>query len=167
MIPAGHADVQAKTLQVDALQGANLLNVAKDVSLTVNDVAGSGVLTKRGEGLLKVRNAGKSTAVNVEAGTLWCEHGSLGTVTVQNGGTLRGSGRFGKVTVNNGTLVIGNSPGYRQYNGGTLTLNKATPEFSVDGLKKGSLCPQWFGLGFRHIFQYRCVRRQHLCTQCR
>ncbi len=89
--------------------------------LADNNNSGTGVLaiSKTGTGVQTLTGTSTYTgATNVTAGTLVINGNiSTSTTTVQNGGTLAGSGTTGSVTINNGgTLAPGTSPG-------TLTIS--------------------------------------------
>ncbi|MCX5514797.1 hypothetical protein C3941_10590 [Kaistia algarum] len=78
---------------------------------------GSGTLTKQGTGtlLLTGDSSGFAGATTVAAGTLRVGDGTSGalggTLQVDAGATLRGSGTIGGATTIDGTLAAGNSPG--------------------------------------------------------
>ena len=152
-VDEAHDGAHIGTVQVDATQGLNLLEVQKGVELTVENVAGSGLLTKTGEGTLKIAKDTNTSinvkagvmelngdasaftgAVTVDGGTLLSENGALGDITLNNGGTLQGSGKFKNVTVNGGTLSVGDAPAQQKFTDkGVLTLSQATLEFYVAG----------------------------------
>lgn len=140
------ADHSAKTVQVNATYGLNLLEVQQEVTLTVENVAGSGLLTKTGEGTLKLTDKDGGGKIAVQEGVLECGNGTLAEITL-NGGKLQGGGKFNKVTVNGGTLAVGNAPDYQQYSGGgVLTLSQAALEFHIDGFNKEA--SKWNGYGW-------------------
>ena len=155
-VDEAHDGAHIGTVQVDATQGVNLLEVQKGVELTVENVAGSGLLTKTGEGTLKIAKDTNTSinvkagvmelngdasaftgAVTVDGGTLLSENGALGDITLNNGGTLQGSGKFKNVTVNGGTLSVGDAPAQQKFTDkGVLTLSQATLEFYVAGWER-------------------------------
>ena len=155
-VDKAHDGAHIGTVQVDATQGLNLLEVQKGVELTVENIAGSGMLTKTGEGTLKISQDANTTinvkagvvevagdassftaAVTVDGGTLLSKNGAVGDITLNNGGTLHGSGKYKNVTVNGGTLSVGNSPGQQRITG-TLTLSHANLEFYVAGWEEAA-----------------------------
>lgn len=149
-------DNSVQTIKVDALQGTNFAAVQEGVTLTAGEVIGSGTLTKSGKGTLQV-STDSATAINikegmvhfvgqaadtgaritVDGGTLLCENGTLGEITLNSGGTLHGGGKYKNVTVNGGTLAVGNSPGQQRITG-SLTLTHANLEFYVAGWEKAA-----------------------------
>jgi autotransporter-associated beta strand protein len=98
------ANIAANTITTDAFVGA-----------TINSVlAGSAGMTKAGTGTLTLGGISTYTGpTSVEAGKLVVSGSIAGsTVTVNNGGTLAGSGTVGGIVLNLGsTLSPGNSPG--------------------------------------------------------
>ena len=145
-VDEAHDGAHIGTVQVDATQGLNLLEVQQEVTLTVENVAGSGLLTKTGEGTLKLTDKDGGGKIAVQEGVLECANGTLAEITL-NGGKLQGGGKFNKVTVNGGTLAVGNAPDYQQYSGGgVLTLSQAALEFHIDGFNKEA--SKWNGYGW-------------------
>lgn len=152
------ANKSVEAINVEARQGTNFVDVQQGVTLTADEVIGSGTLTKTGQGKLKVSSdstaalvvkdgvlelcgaaAATTAAITVDGGTLLCENGTLGEVTLSSGGTLHGSGKYKNVTVNGGTLSVGNSPGQQKFTDhGVLTLSQATLEFYVAGWRYAS-----------------------------
>lgn len=150
------ANNTAGKICVDATQGVNWIDVQEGVTLTADEVIGSGALTKTGQGKLKVSSdstaalvvkdgvlelcgaaAATTAAITVDGGTLLCENGTLGEITLNSGGTLHGGGIYKNVTVNGGTLAVGNSPGQQQIKD-TLTLTHAHLEFYVAGWERAA-----------------------------
>ncbi len=145
-VDEAHDGAHIGTVQVDATQGLNLLEVQKGVELTVENVAGSGLLTKTGEGTLKLTDKDGGGKIEVQEGVLECANGTLAKITL-NGGKLQGGGKFNQVTVNGGTLAVGNAPDYQQYSGGgVLTLKQAALEFHIAGFSKEA--SKWNGSGW-------------------
>ncbi len=144
-VDAAHDGTHVQTIQVDATQGMNLLEVQKGVTLTAENVVGSGLLTKTGDGTLKLTDKDGSGKIDVQQGVLECGNGTLAEITL-TGSKLQGGGKFNKVTVNDSTLAVGNAPDYQQYSGGSLTLSQATLEFYIDGFTKEA--SKWNGIGW-------------------
>ena len=141
------ANHSASTVQVNATQGLNLLEVQQGITLTVENVAGSGVLTKTGEGILKLTDKDGGGKIAVQEGVLESGNGTLAEIAL-NGGKLQGGGKFNKVTVNGGTLAVGNAPDYQQYSGGgVLRLSQAALEFHIDGFNKEASKRNGYGWG--------------------
>ncbi len=135
-VDAAHDGTHAEAILVEATQGANLLEIQQGVTLQVDEISGAGTLTKTGAGTLKISGDASATQnahINVTGGTLLCENGTLGEISI-NGGTLEGSGKINGVTVDkDGVLVVGNAaPGVQTYTN-RLTLTDANLVFYVAG----------------------------------
>ncbi|WP_127957337.1 autotransporter domain-containing protein [Serratia microhaemolytica] len=89
-----------------------------------NDISGSGEFIKQGSGVLELTgNNSFSGSTTVEAGALLVNgyHGNS-NVSVQNGATLGGSGTVGALTVQNGGTVMPGIPGAALQVKGTLSF---------------------------------------------
>jgi fibronectin-binding autotransporter adhesin len=121
----------------DSLQGAITNNSAvvfdQAVAGTYTGVmGGTGTLTKLGAGTLTMTgNHTYSGLTTVAAGRLAVNGQIAGAVTVQNGGTLGGTGQVGAVT-NDGTIAPGNSIGTITINGNYIHNSGATYEVEVN-----------------------------------
>ncbi|MGJ8653906.1 MAG: autotransporter-associated beta strand repeat-containing protein [Opitutaceae bacterium] len=119
------------------VNSANLyINRSDDVTYD-SILSGAGKLTKQGAGSLELTAANTMTgATTVEAGTLIVNNTSGvaldGTITVDSGATLTGSGSVGKAVTCLGILAPGNSPGTLTL-GGNLNLNSGTYLCEIDG----------------------------------
>ncbi|UYO95204.1 autotransporter domain-containing protein [Pollutimonas sp. M17] len=146
---------------VDAVYGWGLLNVGKAVrgpaqftglfdvdtlgydSTFSNDIGGSGSLTKRGAGMLRLTGANTySGPTEIEGGKLVVDGSLASNVTVQSAGALGGSGTVAKVD-NHGVLAPGNSVGtltvtgnYTAYDGSVYEL-EVGPDGATDKLVVG------------------------------
>ena len=89
---------------------------------TIQDGTGTTALTKTGTGTLTLTGAHTyNGATTVDAGTLAVNGSLASAVTVNNGGTLGGTGTVGPVTVHGGgTLSPGNSIGALTVNGNLI-----------------------------------------------
>jgi autotransporter-associated beta strand protein len=133
----GGTALNSGTLTLDVTSGTTTLD---------GTVSGPGSLTKDGPGTLTLSAANTYTgATNVNAGTL-ALNGSIANslLTVNNGGTLAGTGTAGGnvVITSGGTLAPGNSPGILNIVG-DLTLNSgSTSNFEINGTTPGTLYDQ-------------------------
>ncbi len=94
--------------------GAALLTVGSNNASTTfsGAISGTGGLTKTGTGLLNLTGANTySGPTNVNAGTLAVNGSIAGSVTVNSGGTLGGTGSVGTLVASGGTIAPGNSIG--------------------------------------------------------
>lgn len=95
--------------------GISAINTAPDTSLMLQGMLAGGGIIKNGAGDLVV--AGPATleyGIQVREGSLYADGLLKGAVTVQENGTLRGTGRIAGPVVVRGTLAPGNSPGILQ-----------------------------------------------------
>ncbi|MFA6174284.1 MAG: autotransporter-associated beta strand repeat-containing protein [Kiritimatiellales bacterium] len=102
--------------------------ITNDADLTISGVISNGGLTKAGTSTLTLSGVNTYTgATTVAAGKLLVEGSLASEVTVQNGGTLGGTGTLQKVTLNAGAiLAAGNSPGTMTFDGDVLMATGST-----------------------------------------
>ena len=108
-----------------AISGSHALTFGGNGNIVVNDnvAVGANLITKDGNG--RVTISGTQTAsggITVSSGTLVynASNSGSGSVTVNSGGTLAGTGSLGATTINSGgTMNPGSSPGTQTY--ATLT----------------------------------------------
>jgi outer membrane autotransporter protein len=128
---SGNTTIDAGTLQVGdggttgtlgtgaVTNNAALAFNRSDALSVANAISGTGTLTQAGAGTLTLTGASTySGATAVNAGTLAVNGSITSAITVNNGGTLGGSGSAGNVTVmSGGALAPGNSIGTMTVNG--------------------------------------------------
>ena len=142
---SGSGNAATATLKIGSLQSKAADAVlggsssSYQVGFLNEDCSFSGLLqaarvTKTGTGVLTLRSAGHTSPVTVGGGTLELSHTGAevmtsGTITVNNGGTLRGSGMAQQVVVNKGGIIMGGitDAGVGKLRiGGNLTLNSGS-----------------------------------------
>ena len=98
------------------------------------DVLGTGTFTKLGAGVLTTTGASTSTGpTNVDAGTLNVLGSIAGTVHVNAGAMLSGTGTVGNTIVHSGaTVAPGNSPGILNVNGDYVQNAGSTYSVEID-----------------------------------
>ncbi|MFA6173365.1 MAG: autotransporter-associated beta strand repeat-containing protein [Kiritimatiellales bacterium] len=106
--------------------GTRTLTVNADS--TISGVISNGGLTKAGTKILTLTGANTYTgATTVSAGNLLVNGSLASDITVQNGGTLGGSGTVQAVTLDAGAiLAAGNSPGTLTFEGDVLLSEGST-----------------------------------------
>ncbi|UZK67844.1 autotransporter domain-containing protein [Sphingomonas sp. M1-B02] len=97
--------------------GGGTLDTQENMLTVSGALGGAGTLTKAGNGILSLsgNNSGYAGAARVAAGTLNLAGTLGGSLLIDSGATLSGTGTTGSLTVN-GTIAPGNSAG-------TLTVN--------------------------------------------
>jgi autotransporter-associated beta strand protein len=130
---SGGTTVTAGILQGNStsLQGAILNNAAVIFDQVgtggyAGAMSGTGGMTLQGGGTLTLAGASTYTGgTTVDASTLVVNGSIVGSLTLNNGGELKGTGNVGSVVANGGTLAPGNSIGTLTVNG-NLTQNGTT-----------------------------------------
>jgi outer membrane autotransporter protein len=130
---SGGTTISAGTLQIgdggtsgsiagDMTNNAALVFNRSDDTSFAGTISGSGTFTKAGAGTLNLTgdNSAFTGTSTVESGLLKVNGSLGGTILVENGGTLGGSGTIGALTVNS-TVAPGNSIG--TLNVGNITFN--------------------------------------------
>ena len=120
----------------DVVNNATLVFNRSDTYLFTGSITGSGAVVFEGGGTVQFSSP-YSGAVTVENSTVTLERGvtSTSVFTVDNGGTLGGSGTIGGIVANNGATV---SPGYSP---GTLVVNGAVA-FNSGSVYQVDVTPQ-------------------------
>ncbi|WP_168735337.1 autotransporter domain-containing protein [Pseudothauera rhizosphaerae] len=103
-------------------------------------LAGTGGLTKAGAGTLTLTGASTYTGATTVASGILAVDGQIGgTLTVQSGGTLGGSGTVADVSVaSGGTLAPGNSPGLLTVTGDLTLAPGSTTVMEINGTNRGA-----------------------------
>lgn len=134
--------------------GTGAINFNQSNSTTVSAaISGSGTINQLGSGTTTLSVSSSYTGATAVSGGQLVVDGSINnsTVTVNNGGTLAGSGSVGGIVINTGgTMNPGNSPGTQSvlgdvtWNGGG---NYNWQVFDASGIKGGTNGWDWLNAG--------------------
>lgn len=135
------------SLSAGSIEGAGTLNLGSK-ALTVGGnglstefsgiIKGSGALTKTGDGRLILSGADLYAGMTTIEGGILSVNGSLaGAVTVEDGGTLGGTGTIHGLTMAGGTLAPGNSIGTLHVSGDVTIAPGTSYDVEVDALGNG------------------------------
>lgn len=125
-VSGGTVNVNAASTTIQSYNGGNVA-VGSGLIVAMNDgtssgvISGDGGMTMSSAGVLTLSGSNTYTGTTTVGGGLLVVNGSISgsAVTVQNGGTLGGSGTVGSATIESGgTIAPGNSPGTLTFTNG-------------------------------------------------
>jgi autotransporter-associated beta strand protein/T5SS/PEP-CTERM-associated repeat protein len=141
-VSGGTVNVNGASTTIQSYSGGNVA-VGSGLIVAMNDgnssgvISGDGGMTKSSAGVLTLGGVNTYTGATTVADGKLVVDGSIAnsTVTVQNGGTLGGSGTVGAVTVQSGgTINPGNSPGTLNINGDIDWLGGGNYNWQIAGV---------------------------------